>query len=182
MSLLDINLRYEFIRSYIRYLLDEVTVVPIETLEIKTLSGTYHLVANEETRIPRWLAYILKKKNKIRIKEENPRELIGRLTYYVVREKDRAPLSAVEKGLYFRVKEYTDKLANQEMRERIITALKEFMKIRLPKILRRALTTGQEKDMLLWEDILARYMKDLSETWMISLIKTDLTKILYDEK
>jgi len=167
------SLYNEFIRHYIRYLLDEVTVIPLEDMDIKLLSTSVRLIVNEESKIPRWLAYILAKHNKVKIKEEeDPRELIGRLTYYSFRERESSPLSSIEKNLYFKIREYVQSV-NDQTRKKIIDALENFVRIRLPKIVRRALTTGYDKDVLLWEDILAKYIRKLSNKWVEVLIKQD---------
>jgi len=173
------SLRNDFVRHYIKYLLHEVTVIPLENTEIKLLSGNFRLIANEETKIPRWLARILAKNGKVKIKdEESSLELIGRLTYYAFREKERSPLYAVEEDLYFRIKEYLDILENIQTKEKITNALHSFMKVRIPKIIRRSLTTGQEKDLLLWEDVLAKSIKEISEKWIKSLLETKIEDIL----
>ena len=62
---------------------------------------------------------------------------------------------------------------NDQTRKKIIDALENFVRIRLPKIVRRALTTGYDKDVLLWEDILAKYIRKLSNKWVEVLIKQD---------
>lgn len=164
----------EFQRYYIKYLFSEVYVIPIEDLEIKLLSGSIRLIAGEESKIPRWLAYILLRYNKIKIKsQEDPRDLIGRLTYYSFREREGSPLPSMEQDLFFKLKEYSQKL-DINMKKKINEILENFVKIRLPKILRRALTTGYEGEGLLWEDVLARYIRKLSNKWLEALTKGEL--------
>jgi len=165
----------EFQRYYIKYLFSEIDVIPLEDLEIRLLSGTIRLIASEESKIPRWLAYVLLKYNKIKIKtQEDPRDLIGRLTYYSFREREGSPLPSIERDLFFKLKEYSQKL-DTETRKKINDILENFVKIRLPKILRRVLTTGYEKGGLLWEDVLARYIRKLSNKWLEALIKEELS-------
>lgn len=168
------SMNKEFQRHYIKYLFSEVDVIPLEDLELNLLSGTIRLIASEESKIPRWLAYILLKYNKVKIKTiEDPRELIGRLTYYAFREREGAPIASIEKDLFFRIKEYLQGLDN-DARKRISDMLENFVKIRLPKILRRALTTSYDRGGLLWEDILALYIKKISDKWLRAIIEGKL--------
>ncbi len=169
------SLNKEFQRHYIKYLLSEIDVIPLEDLEIKLLSGTIRLIASEESKIPRWLAYVLLKFNKIKIKgQESLRDLVGRLTYYSFREREGVPLDSIEKDLFFKLKEYTVSL-DEETRKKINDIMENFVKIRLPKVLRRALTSGFEKGELLWEDVLARYIRKLSTKWLEALMKSEIS-------
>lgn len=168
----------EFEREYIKYLIEEVSVVPLENIEINLISMTIRLVLNEESKVPRWLAYILEQNNKVKIKDVvDPREMVGRLAYYAFREKEGSPLSIIEKDLLFRVKEYISQI-DEKTREKITDALRNFVRFRIPKIIRRALTTGQEKDLLLWEEVLSRHIKRLSKEWLETLIEMDIRDIL----
>ncbi len=169
------SLNKDFQRYYIKYLFTEIDIIPLEDLEIKLLSGNIRLIASEESKVPRWLAYILVRHNKAKIKmEDDPRELIGRLTYYSFREREGSPLTSIEKDLFFKLKEYMQRL-DDEAKKRVSDILENFVKIRLPKILRRALTTGYERGVLFWEDILAMYIRKLSDKWLEALTKSELT-------
>ncbi len=172
-----LSLRQELLRRYIKYLLMEVTVVPLEDFEVEILSGKYKFVVGEETKIPRWLARILEKKGKIKIKNETDvKDIIGRLPYYIVRESEGAGIE-IEPDLYIRAKEYLEKLENANAKERIKQALMQFVRIRLPKVLRRAITPAPAKDVLLWEDVLVMLIKKIHERWIKALFETDFSTI-----
>ncbi|MHA1616114.1 MAG: hypothetical protein ACTSX9_02275 [Candidatus Njordarchaeales archaeon] len=172
-----LSLKQEFIRRYLKYLLTDVTVVPIEDFEVETLSKNYRFVVGEEIKIPRWLAKILEKKGKVKIKDETDvRETLGRLPYYIVRESEGASIE-IELDLYLKAKEYLEKLENSNVKERIREMIMRFIRIRLPKLLRKAIVPGSEKEALIWEDVLIALIRNAHEHWVKTFLETDLSKL-----
>ena len=173
-----ISLRRELMRSYLQYLLMDVAVVPLDDFEIKTLSRKYKFVVGEETRVPRWLAIILEKKGKVKISDEiDVKKILGRLPYYLVREKEKAPIE-IESDLYFRAKEYLEKIKSEQERKRLQEILSRFIKLRVPRILRKALIKGGEENILLWEDVLVRYIRRIHDSWLRAFFEESLLDIL----
>ena len=150
--------------------------MPIEDFEVETLSKNYRFVVGEEIKIPRWLAKILEKKGKVKIKDEiDVREALGRLPYYIVRETEGASIE-IEMDLYLKAKEYLEKLENSNMRERIKDMIMRFIRIRVPKLLRKAVIPGGEKEALIWEDVLITAIRNAHENWVKTFFETDLSK------
>ncbi len=157
------DFKKEFRRAYIRYLLEEVIVEPLDDFSIITFTlGAIHFVKGEEIGIPRWLAKILEERGKVRIigdELKDPKKLIARLISYL----KEVGTESMNKDIYIKIYEILKSSVEEEIKKRILKTAKAFIEFREPKIITQAFE--KEEHDIIWEDVLFKLIKQCLEEW-----------------
>ena len=172
----NVDLRKIFIRAYIKFLLDEVTVVPKKDLDITILGDEIKLMVGEKKRMPRYIARVLKKHGIVDIENElDDKQIITQLINLVSSFKVSPRLLPLPQGFYARVAEAICR-ANDELKTKILSELTKMISIRATRIAHR-LNTGSLEDMDILEREFFQVFYSIFEEFKKTIIE-EMPKIL----
>ncbi len=170
----------ELIRCFIDYLFEETDVIITENLEIPLDGETLRLFANEERKLPRWLAIWLARKGYAKIlTEKNPDELLGKLKSFELKQRSRASLVSIPRDFIIELKRLSEKETDPTLRNKILDRLTELLRIRAMKLFGAASTAVlKHQELPLIEDVFYNFARQLIENWLDALKEISFEELL----
>ena len=170
----------ELIRCFIDYLFEETDVIITENLEIPLDGETLRLFANEERKLPRWLAIWLARKGYAKIlTEKNPDELLGKLKSFELKQRSRASLVSIPRDFIIELKRLSEKETDPTLRNKILDRLTELLRIRAMKLFGVASTAVlKHQELPLIEDVFYNFARQLIENWLDALKEISFEELL----
>ncbi len=136
----ELKLKKMLLRSYIRYMLEEVTLLPKKDFVLDILGERITFVATEKKKIPRFIARIIKKHGLGEIAEETERrKLIAMLPQLSSSEESSPRLTEVSQYFFCELLDIIAELGDEEQKK-IIPELSKIIGLRARKILHRLYT------------------------------------------
>jgi len=139
-----------FIRAYIKFLLEEVTVIPKKNFKTEVMGYTIDLVVNERKKIPRFIARILWRNGIVEIVDEmDKKELVTKLVNLSSTASVGLRMDQLPNNFYPRLAEVMNEV-NHVIKEKLINELRNIIGMRLPRLIHR-LHTGRTDGMDIYE-------------------------------
>ncbi len=174
-----VDLRKMFIRAYIKFLVEEVTVIPKKSYRLDVMGHVINLVVGERKKLPRFIARILRKHDLVEIEDEmNDKQLITKLVNLSSTSTISPKLDPLPNEFYPRLIEVIKNVDNAT-RDKIVTELRKMTAIRFPRIIHR-LHTGKTEGMDLYEREFFQIFYKIFEAFKKSILD-GLAELLEDK-
>jgi len=131
-----IDIKKNFMRAYIRYLIEEVNVIPRKDYTLDILGSKIVLMVGEEKKIPRFIAQILEKEGIVKVVGSPQRgEIISNLI--ILTQRSAQPqIQEVDRGFYMRLAEVLSTLTHEQIKD-LKAYLEKLVSMRIIKMLHR---------------------------------------------
>ncbi|GEM_PF-3149358 len=175
-----IDIKRNLMRAYIRYLIEEVDVLPRKDYTLNILGSEITLMVGEEKKLPRFIARILEEKGIVKIIGEPPRGVIISNLIRLSQQSAQPQIQTVDRGFFLRLAEILSTLSAERIKD-LKTYLETLVDMRTMKMLHRVYTRRLE-GLDLFEQMFIKLLFKLFEEFRSSILEesTRLVKSLME--